>query len=172
MKRAIRVGLSAVLVFGAAPLAAGEAKVEAHFAPIEFLVGHCWRAQFSEKQQDVHCFTAIYDGKLIRDEHRVSGTDPLYQGVTYYSWDDKHQRLRFHYFTSTGAVSEGHLIANESGYTIPERHVSDKGGVIEMENVLTRDGNDGYRVVVKQKRDGEWSQIADWTYRRIEGDKP
>ena len=146
--------------------ATAESTLDAHFAPIAFLVGHCWRAEFSATMHDEQCYTAMYGGKLVHNTHRVHGSEPLYQGTTWFSWDAKHERVRFHYFTSTGAVSEGHLIATDSGYSIPERHVGDDGTVTEMDNRFVREGDDGYRVVVRQKKDGNWTPIAERIYRR------
>jgi hypothetical protein len=153
-----------------APVLAPAAEAPAldpHFAPIAFLVGDCWRAEFSATMHDEQCFAPMYDGKLVHNTHRVVGSDPLYQGTTWFSWDAKHERVRFHYFTSTGAVSEGHLVAADDGYVIPERHVGNDGVVTEMENAFVRDGDDGYRVVVRQKIDGEWKQIGNRSYRRL-----
>ncbi len=42
------------------------------YQPLAFLVGHCWKGTFPEgKATDEHCFSWIYGGKFVRDEHVV-----------------------------------------------------------------------------------------------------
>ena len=141
-----------------------------HFAPLDFLVGHCWQARFDNGLRDVQCFERLYDGKFVRSTHTVIGSDPQYGGVTIFSWDGTAQRIRFHYFTSTGAVSEGHFDSNADGIVIPERHVGQDGQVIELESRYQPDGADGYRVITREKSGDGWVERRNLHYRR--GDAP
>ena len=45
----------------------------AEYQPLAFLAGHCWKGEFpgGAKTTDEHCFTWIYDGKFLRDQHTV-----------------------------------------------------------------------------------------------------
>lgn len=140
--------------------------VEPHFAPLEYLVGHCWRATFKNGQQDVQCYQALYGGKLLQATHVVEGSQPRYEGVSIFSWDAANKRLRYHYFTSTGAVSEGHFANDAEGIVIPERHVGDDGKVTELETRYQREGDDAYRVVTREKTAGGWVERRDLEYRR------
>jgi hypothetical protein len=159
--------LTAVLtVFSAR---ASEPTLDPHFAPIAFLVGHCWRADFPDgKQADVQCFESLYGGKLVGNWHVVEGSDPVYEGQTVFSWDDANKRVRYHYFTSTGAVSEGYFVQTAEGATIPERHVSSDGSVIELESSYRPDGKDGYRVVTREKTKDGWVERRNMRYVRTE----
>lgn len=140
--------------------------LEPHFAPLEYLVGHCWRAKFKNGQQDVQCYQALYGGMLVQATHVVEGSQPRYEGVSIFSWDAANKRLRFHYFTSTGAVSEGHFDHAAEGIVIPERHVGDDGRVTELETRYQRDGDDAYRVETREKTAGGWVERMDLRYRR------
>lgn len=140
--------------------------LEPHFAPLEYLVGHCWRAKFKSGQQDVQCYKALYGGKLVQATHVVEGSQPRYEGVSIFSWDAANKRLRFHYFTSTGAVSEGHFANAAEGIVIPERHVGDDGKVTQLETRYLRDGDDAYRVVTREKTYAGWVERMDLQYRR------
>jgi hypothetical protein len=121
------------------------------------------------KQRDLQCFESLYGGKLVGNNHMVQGSDPLYEGQTVFSWDEANQRIRFHYFTSTGAVSEGHFVANADGtMTIPERHVGKDGAVTELENLYRRDGEHAYRVVTRQKTAGGWKEVMNLRYVRTD----
>ena len=147
------------------PGAAGAA-LEPHFAPLEFLAGHCWKAKFPDGKQDVQCFEALYGGKLMQSDHVVLGSQPRYEGRTVFSWDAAHKRIRYHYFTSTGAVSEGHFEQGENGFVIPERHVGDDGKVTELESSYRPDGEYAYRVVSREKTPQGWVERMNLHYLR------
>lgn len=144
------------------------AALQPHFDPIAFVVGHCWRAEFPNGMHDEQCFAPMHGGRLVHNTHVVRGSDPLYGGMTIYSWDADSGHIRFHYFTSTGAVSEGHLIAIESGYSVPERHVGSDGKVTELESVFRRDGEDAFTVVTRQKGDDGWTEVGSRRYLRLD----
>src|ERR1700755_3369496 len=79
------------------------------FAPLEFLVGHCWRGTFPDgKQTDEHCFEWVYDRKFIRDRHTVRGGAP-YGGETLYSWDPVAKRIAFAYWNTEGQMMNGQV---------------------------------------------------------------
>lgn len=164
--------LACALSFAAMPAPAAEpATLDAHFAPLAHLVGHCWRASFPDGKRDLQCYEALYGGKLVGNSHMVQGSDPLYQGQTLFSWDEANQRIRFHYFTSTGAVSEGHFVVGADGaMTIPERHVGKDGSITELESTYRRDGDRAYRVVTRQKTADGWKPMMDLRYVRTDAE--
>ena len=164
----MRTALLLTALLAANAHAADTPKVDPHFKPIAFLVGHCWRAEFpGGKLVDVQCFESLYEGKLVGNWHRVEGTDPLYEGQSIFSWDDANKRVRYHYFTSTGAVSEGYFVTGAGGATIPERHVSPDGSVIELESSYRPEGDDGYRVITREKTPDGWVERRNLHYKRI-----
>ena len=140
--------------------------IEPHFKPLEYLVGHCWRASFKNGQQDVQCYRSLYGGKLLQSTHVVEGSQPRYEGMSVFSWDAAHKRVRYHYFTSTGAVSEGYFDNRAEGIVIPERHVGDDGKVTELETRYERDGGDAYKVVTREKTPQGWVERWSLQYRR------
>jgi hypothetical protein len=76
--------------------------------PLRFLVGHCWRGEFSQqKAQDMHCFETLFDGQHVRDRHEVTGPPAVYRGETVYSWNGKLGRVEYSYWNSLGGVSHG-----------------------------------------------------------------
>ena len=141
---------------------------EPHFAPLEFLLGHCWRAPFPNKMSDVQCYEPLYGGKLVKNTHVVVGSEPRYEGSTIFSFDPDARRLRFHYFTSTGAVSEGHLEPAEQGYVIPERHVGSDGTVTELRSDFRAEDAFTYTVVTRQKKGEDWVEVGTRRYRRTD----
>lgn len=137
-------------------------------APLDFLLGHCWQAEFDARTRDIQCFTPLYDGKLVHNTHMVLGTEPPYEGLTLYSWDPDNARIRFHYFTSTGAVSEGHAEPIDGGLRFPERHVGRDGTLTELDTTFRPDGASAYTVVTRQRTGGAWSEVRSVRYQRME----
>lgn len=158
----------AVVLALSMPATAHADDLDPRFAPIAFLVGHCWRASFSDTMRDLQCFESLYGGKLIGNTHRVQGSDPLYQGQTIFSWDDAKKRIRFHYFTSTGAVSEGYFEQTQDGIMVPERHVDPEGKVTEMRNWFLPDGEFAYRVIAREKTADGWTERRNLRYVRTD----
>ena len=165
--------LSLLLVVSAALATPATASaIEPHFKPLEYLVGHCWRARFKNGQQDVQCYRALYGGKLLQSTHVVEGSQPRYEGMSVFSWDAARKRVRYHYFTSTGAVSEGWFEKKDDGYVIPERHVSPDGTVVELESLYKAEGKDGYRVITREKTKDGWVERRNMHYKQVERRDP
>lgn len=55
-------------------------------APLDFLVGHCWRGVVAEGI-DMHCFKAA-DGKILDHHEVVAEGKTVYAGDTVYAWSD------------------------------------------------------------------------------------
>ena len=69
-------------------------------------VGACWRADFSPKVEDTHCFENMFHGAHVRDRHEVQDQGKtVYAGETIYSADGPD--LVFTYFNSLGGVGQG-----------------------------------------------------------------
>jgi TolB protein len=109
----------------------------------------------------------MYDGRFVRNTHTVIGkAPPFYGGLTMYSHDPASDRIRFHYFTSTGAVSTGELQPDGDGFVIPERHVGADGGVTELETRFRRDGEYAYRTETRKKTATGWQPMMSLRYLR------
>lgn len=80
------------------------AAAAAGLQPLDFLAGHCWRAEFKPGVTDTHCFEHAMAGKHLRDRHEVTGG---YAGETLYSWDGKAGHVVYTYWNSLGGVSRG-----------------------------------------------------------------
>ncbi|CAN5269026.1 hypothetical protein BH24PSE2_BH24PSE2_14290 [soil metagenome] len=85
----------------AACLPASSEPAADRFAPLEYLAGHCWLARFEDGRADKQCYDWLFGGRFLRSVHVVD-SDPIYEGITMFSWDPQAARLRFHYFTSAG----------------------------------------------------------------------
>ncbi|MBD8526970.1 TolB family protein [Pseudomarimonas arenosa] len=158
--------LFVVLLAAFGQASAEQLRVE--LAPLEALSGHCWIADFGQGKRDVQCFQPMYGGQLLHNTHMIVGSEPRYEGLTVYSWDGEHKRIRFHYFTSQGAVSEGHALPTEGALVFPELHRSSEGQLTELETRMTL-GNDHYSVITRRKSGSEWRDEFRADYKRLQG---
>ena len=77
------------------------------FAPIDFLIGHCWRGTLPNGDLDTHCFAPA--GDTIVDHHEVvrAGTK-IYWGDTVYAREGT--TLGFIYTDRSGGVMKGSVV--------------------------------------------------------------
>lgn len=74
--------------------------------PFDAYAGHCWKTTFPDGAVDRHCFSAVFDGKHVRDAHVVSKDGrPVYAGETIYSVENG--TIVFTYWNSLGGVGRG-----------------------------------------------------------------
>ena len=100
---------AAILLAGMAMAAPAEAP-PAPYQPLAFLVGHCWKGTFPDgKATDEHCFSWIYGGKFVRDEHVVHRGEGHADGLgeSIYVWDAASKQLQYLYIESAGGFSRG-----------------------------------------------------------------
>lgn len=119
--------------------------------PIAFLVGHCWRGEFTSRAQtDTHCFEPIYGGRHVRDRHEVKdkGGKVTYSGETLYSWDAKLGRVEYTYVASDGGVSRGSMVPKEGALDFGDQLYSGPDGAqINISTLWRRAGDDAYEAV-------------------------
>jgi hypothetical protein len=95
IKQLLILGTAAL---GAAAAAAGADAPVAGYEPLAYLVGHCWRGSFpGSTVSDEHCFSWVYGGKFVRDQHVVHHGDgkPDELGESIYVWDAATRRLEY-----------------------------------------------------------------------------
>lgn len=83
-------------------------RLAAHFglAPLDFLVGHCWRGTLPTGDVNTHCFDRI-DGQ-VRDRHDVlRAGKKVYGGETLYAWDGEARGIAFTYTGMGGTGGKG-----------------------------------------------------------------
>jgi len=96
-------------------------------APLDFLVGHCWRGTLKTQDIDTHCFD-VSDGH-VRDRHQVvRGGKPVYRGETLYAWDEDAKAIAFTYTDMTGGVEKGHVRRTPQGLDFGEATYTDTDG--------------------------------------------
>ncbi len=104
-----------------------EVKSETQLQSFTPMVGHCWQATFPDgKKTDTHCFSAVYGGAFVKDEHVVCGPGEPYYGETWYAFDSTEDAY-FRYFNSLGGVSEGPVKFKPNSFHFPEEKYQQGG---------------------------------------------
>lgn len=137
------------------------------YQPLAFLAGSCWKGDLPQrdslKQTDEHCFSWVYPGLFIRDQHRVHSSDgrPDYQGETVYFWDAKSKQLRYLYIENDGGHSDGSVQTEGDALVFPATDYVDAGKTQTYRSRWQRAGDSGYDVNTEFKVGDAW-KIA-WT---------
>jgi hypothetical protein len=158
--------LWAFLVVSAMPSGA-DSVPEGAFRPLDRLAGGCFRGAFPDgRSTDEHCWEWVWEGRFLRDRHVVKGPQPDYEGETLYGWDSETRQLRFWYFTNAGFFSTGVVRPDGERAVFPET-VVEGGRRRELESVTTFPSPDSYRVVSRERVDGEWKELWTMELRRV-----
>jgi hypothetical protein len=133
---------------------------ESPYRPLAFLVGHCWRGTFPDgKVTDEHCFSWVYGGKFVRDQHVVhrgaGQADDL--GESIYLWDSAARQLQYLYIESAGGFSRGAVSAEGDALVFPPTHYLEKGAEQTYRSRWQRSGDKAYEVVTEFLVKGRWT---------------
>jgi hypothetical protein len=158
------------LICAAAAVGAADAPAPRPFAALEPLIGHCWRAPIGEKMHDLQCYEWMFDGKFVRNTHVVLDPAPVYSGETIFRFDPDAKRIGFHYFTSTGALSQGHVEPSENGYLVPESHVGADGTRTELRSRFDHLDASHFRVRTEVLKGEVWGINGERIYTRADAD--
>lgn len=78
-------------------------------APLDFLVGHCWKGEISADTYSTHCFERL-DGDRVRDRHEVTEDGRvIHSGETIYQWDPAARQIAFTYSSGGRLFGKGHV---------------------------------------------------------------
>ncbi len=136
--------------------------------PLGFLVGHCWRGEFPDsREQDTHCFEAVYGGQHVRDRHEVSGGRAVYRGETLYSWDGAAGAVAFTYWNSQGGVSRGTMRPGPERLDFgDETYRGPDGRELRISTFWRRVGDDAYEAVTASAESSGMNRTV--RYRRVD----
>ena len=130
----------------------------APYQPLGFLVGHCWKGTFADgKVTDEHCFSWIYGGKFVRDEHVVHRDGaPDGFGESIYVWDAAAGRLEYLYIESAGGYSRGTVTTDGDALVFPAAGYRENGAEQVYRSRWQRAGADAYDVTTEFQARGQW----------------
>lgn len=142
---------------GALPAAAQPASP---YQPLSFLVGYCWKGTFADgKVTDEHCFTWVYGGKFVRDQHVVHRGEgkPDDLGESIYVWDQAAKQLQYLYIESAGGFSRGTVAADGDALVFPPTHYAQDGEEQTYRSRWQRSGEAAYEVMTEFLVKGQWT---------------
>ena len=128
------------------------------YQPLAFLVGHCWKGTFPDgKATDEHCFSWIYGGKFVRDEHVVHGEGhPDGFGESIYVWDAASRQLQYLYIESAGGFSRGTVSGEGDALVFPPSSYLEKGQTQTYRSRWQPAGQEAYDVVTEFQVQERW----------------
>ncbi len=131
------------------------------YQPLTFLIGHCWKGTFPGSQQtDEHCFSWIYGGKFVRDEHVVHGADgrALQSGESIYPWDASAGQLQYLYVESSGGFVRSAVSAQSDALVFPPASYIDpqSGKAQTIRSRWQRTAEDAYEVLTEFQSGDGW----------------
>ena len=147
-----------ILLAGMAMAAPAQAP-PAPYQPLAFLVGHCWKGTFPDgKATDEHCFSWIYGGKFVRDEHVVHRGEghPDGLGESIYVWDAASKQLQYLYIESAGGFSRGTVSGEGDALVFPPTSYLEKGETQTYRSRWQPAGQDAYDVVTEFQVKDRW----------------
>lgn len=114
------------LILAAAAAATTTPLAQPRLAVLQPFTGSCWSGEMAPGTIDTHCFTAVYGGQHVHDEHRVKvGGKTVYAGQTLYSVSG--DQIVFTYWNSLGGVGTGNTSVERGELIFTGRMSADPG---------------------------------------------
>jgi hypothetical protein len=168
----IKSCLAAATLLASLHAVACAAEPASPYQPLAFLVGHCWKGTFPDgKVTDEHCFSWVYSGKFVRDQHVVhrgaGQADDL--GESIYLWDSAARQLQYLYIESAGGFSRGTVSAEGDVLVFPPTHYLENGAEQTYRSRWRRAGDKAYEVVTEFLVKGRWTPGFTVHMQQVEG---
>ena len=142
----------------AAPAASPPAAADP-YQPLAFLIGHCWKGAFAGDPgtTDEHCFSRVYGGRFVRDEHVVHREGrPDAFGESIYLWNSAAGQLEYFYIESAGGFIRGTVTTEDGALVFPAAAFIEQGESMNVRSRWQRAGDDAYDVVTEFQVKGRW----------------
>jgi len=141
------------------------------YAPLAYLAGYCWQGTLpGGKDVDTHCFSWVYGGKFLRDQHTVHGAGhDDYLGESTYFWDAVAQRLQYLYIESAGGSSQGTVEVTGDTLVFPETGYQEAGHTQVYRSHWKKIDADTYDVIAEFKKEDGWVPGFSAHMKRITG---
>jgi len=127
--------------------------------PLAFLIGHCWKGSFAgdARATDEHCFSSVYGGRYVRDEHVVHREGrPDTFGESIYLWNSAAERLEYFYIESAGGFLHGTVTVEDGALVFPAAGFIERGESMNVRSRWQRAGDDAYDVVTEFQVKDRW----------------
>lgn len=140
------------------------------FNGLDQLVGQCWQATFSDGVKvDTHCFSEVYQGAFIKDQHVVCGGKEPYYGETWYVYDTDKKTITYRYYNSLGGISDGSIQFKDNQLIFPDETYQ-QGEKRTTYRTTWSLGEQQYQTKMSQQDTtvaGGWKPIWEMTFKAI-----
>ncbi len=142
-------------------LVSTEVSTEIQFPGLVSLVGRCYQATFPDSEKiDTHCFSELYEGQFIVDDHLVCGDGNDYQGKTIYAIEAKSKNIIYRYYNSLGGFSDGSVRYADGHLQFPEETYQQADGPAKVYRTIWQLKGGSYVSMMDEKvADNQWQPI-------------
>lgn len=157
--RAMSIAATAVLLLALPSAASAAEPPPSPYAALAYLAGSCWQGALpGGKDIDTHCFSWVYGGKFLRDQHTVRGAGHEdYLGESIYFWDAAARKLQYLYIESAGGSSLGAVEASGDTLVFPDTSYQEGGQTRVYRSRWQKSGTDAYDVITEFKNKDGWA---------------
>lgn len=144
---------------------------DSRFAGLDQLLGSCWQASFPDgKKVDTHCFSEVYQGAFIKDQHIVCGEQQPYRGETWYVYDEKAQTVSYRYYNSLGGVSDGSVEFQNQKLMFPDETYEKDGAktVYRTDWTLQQDKYQSNMWQQEYNKETGWKEIWQMDFKKVD----
>ncbi len=138
--------------------------------PMAFLAGHCWKGTFADgKRSDEHCFSWMYDGRVLRDTHTVrTPGKPDGVGESTYYVNSAGNHVEFLYVENSGGFSHGSVESLSGALRFPDTQYIADGEALVYRARWTRQGDAAYEAWSEAQTPAGWSTMFKMVLKRTD----
>ncbi len=147
---------------------ADDTQPSSKYPGLSSLVGHCFHAPFPQGGAiDTHCFTDLYQGQFIIDDHLVCGDGKNYRGKTIYAVRADDHKVIYRYHNSLGGFSDGEVRFDAGVLNFPEESYQQKDGSAKVYRTQWQLNETGYLSVMDERLpSGEWQAVWQMAFKK------
>jgi hypothetical protein len=130
-------------------------------------LGKTWKGEFKDSTPDkpvvdVARWERALNGQAVRHLHSIN--DGVYGGETIFTWDEKAQKVIYHYFTTAGFMTKGTIAFTDGKIITSEQVTGDADGVTEVRGTTEILPDGTFHVKAEYLKQGQWQPGHEATY--------
>lgn len=143
---------------------AGDSEADKVFQALKPLVGQSFKADFPQGgMSDEHIYSAVFDGKFIRDVHYVRNQEGkvVYEGETIFARDPENDTVVWWYWNSTGGYLTGTVVLEDGKLLVVGDNHGPENQTQKVRSYLSQIQAKGYQTTAYFWKDEAW--VEQWT---------
>jgi hypothetical protein len=148
-------------------VAVDQPSLNPHLEPFRPLLGKTWKGVFKNSKPDkpvvdIARWERALNGQAVRLLHSIN--QGVYGGETIFTWNEKEQKVVFHYFTTAGFTTSGSVQTKEGKLLTHEIVAGSSGGVTEVRATSEIRSDGKLHVKSEHLKNGQWEPGHEVTY--------